>query len=486
MKFFSLLFALSTSVAAAPSGSAPLQLHPENPHYFVFRGQPTVLVGSSEHYGAVINLDFDYTKYLAATQRAGLNATRIFVGPYRELPGKFTPNSDFEIKDNTLAPKAQRFLAPWPRARNEPGKFDLSRWDQTYFKRLKDLVSEAGRRGIVVEVSLFSPYYGENLWDISPFNSKNNINGVGNVLRRDVLTLKDPRVLAVEEKMVREIVGELRGFDNVYYEICNEPYLGDVPSDWQTRIAEVIVDVESNLPVRHLIAQEISTDERKVANPVPQASLYLFHGTRSSATVRLNYELGKPLGSNESGFDGIAPAPYRIQAWQYLLAGGALTIGLDYSFTIDHPEGSFQIPLTQPGGGGTELRKQLGILRQFMSSMNVLKMVPTATVVQSGVPVNASISALADPGKVYAVYIHHGHEQAWKTFKDPRFTVDHGHQIAKLGVNLLPGKYRAQWLNTKTGVVDKEEPLTTQTGSAVLASPEYDEDIALRVTAASD
>ena len=30
---------------------APLALHPENPHYFLFRGKPTVLVTSGEHYG---------------------------------------------------------------------------------------------------------------------------------------------------------------------------------------------------------------------------------------------------------------------------------------------------------------------------------------------------------------------------------------------------------------------------------------------------
>ena len=42
----------------------PISLHPDNPHYFLFRGKPTVLVGSTEHYGAVLNQDFDYIPYL--------------------------------------------------------------------------------------------------------------------------------------------------------------------------------------------------------------------------------------------------------------------------------------------------------------------------------------------------------------------------------------------------------------------------------------
>jgi hypothetical protein len=38
----------------------PLRLHPDNPHYFLYRGQPLLLITSGEHYGAVLNLDFDY------------------------------------------------------------------------------------------------------------------------------------------------------------------------------------------------------------------------------------------------------------------------------------------------------------------------------------------------------------------------------------------------------------------------------------------
>ncbi len=48
---------------AAGGAGLPLQLHPDNPHYFLWRGQPTVLITSGEHYGAVLNADFDYVKY---------------------------------------------------------------------------------------------------------------------------------------------------------------------------------------------------------------------------------------------------------------------------------------------------------------------------------------------------------------------------------------------------------------------------------------
>ena len=44
-------------------------------------------------------------------------------------------------------------------------------------------------------------------------------------------------MVAVHESLVRKLVTELHRFDNLYYEICNEPYFGGVTLDWQRRIA---------------------------------------------------------------------------------------------------------------------------------------------------------------------------------------------------------------------------------------------------------
>ena len=60
----SLLLLLSVLVTARAATERPLSLHPENPHYFLFHDRPAVLISSGEHYGAVLNLDFDYVKYL--------------------------------------------------------------------------------------------------------------------------------------------------------------------------------------------------------------------------------------------------------------------------------------------------------------------------------------------------------------------------------------------------------------------------------------
>jgi CubicO group peptidase (beta-lactamase class C family) len=142
---------LSSAFVPASQGAEPLRLHPENPHYVLFRGKPTVLVASTEHYGAVLNGDFDFRPYLDELQAAGLNYTRVFTGVYCEPWGQ---------PFNTLNPPKGRLLAPWARSET-PGfadggnKFDLSRWDDAYFKRLRDFIAEASKRGVVVEVTLF-------------------------------------------------------------------------------------------------------------------------------------------------------------------------------------------------------------------------------------------------------------------------------------------------------------------------------------------
>jgi len=231
-----LLCLAGLSLNSAFAQVKPITLHPENPHYFSYKGKQTILITSGEHYGAVMNPDFDYRIYLETLQKDGLNLTRTMTGAY------FEPAGAFNISENTMAPDAQKFLCPW--ARVEEGlKFDLNRWDDAYFVRLKDFVAEAQKRGVIVELALFCPFYEEMQWELSPFNIKNNVNGLGAIPRTDVYTLdKNKGLLAIQERMVRKVVEELKGFSNLIYEICNEPYFGGITLEWQSRIAQVITD----------------------------------------------------------------------------------------------------------------------------------------------------------------------------------------------------------------------------------------------------
>lgn len=414
----------------AVNAAEPLALHPDNPRYLTFRGKPALLVTSGEHYGAVLNRDFDYAKYLDALAAEGMNMTRIFSGAYCEPPGAF------KIENNTLAPNEGRLICPWKRS-DTPGykgggnKFDLTKWDEEYFQRLKDFVSIAHEKGIIVELALFCPMYDEAQWTLSPMNAANNINGIGNVEKDHVHTLDTQKeLLAAQDAMTRKIVAELNSFGNLYYEVCNEPYFGGVTRAWHDHITNVIVDAEKTLPNKHLISWNVANDTAKVMDPHPAISIFNFHYAKPSA-VSDNYNLDKVIGLNETGFKGTGDDYYRKQAWTFLLAGGGLYNNLDYSFCVGHEDGSFTVNDPTPGGGSPALRKQLFRLREFLESFEFVKLTPSKKLVSS-IANDAAFEMLAEAGQQYAFYT-----------PNPKGVA--------LTIDLPAGRYEGFWLDPVSG-----------------------------------
>lgn len=460
----SLAFLSFLAGAALLSGVADAQeniaLHPENPHYFLYKDQPTLLITSGEHYGAVVNLDFDYKTYFATLKADGLNLTRVFTGAYVE------PMGAFNIASNTLAPAAGKFIAPWARS-SRPGyalggnRFDLTKWNSRYFKRLRDFTTAARKAGVVVELALFCPFYKDDQWALSPMNHANNVNGLGQIPKDDVYTLdKNGGLLQVQEALVRKIVEELKSYDNLIYEICNEPYFGGVTMEWQHHIADVIRETEDALGVRHLISQNIANGSERIVNPHPEVSVFNFHYATPPDAVAQNYHLNKVIGDNETGFKGTEDIKYRMEAWEFILAGGALYNNLDYSFTVGHEKGTFAYPSTQPGGGSKALRSQLRFLKEFMNKFDFLKMAPDSTLV-SGLPDAVRVRVLAEEGSQYAAYIF-------------------GTGLTRLTMKLPEGEYEAEWLDPVTGKYTFGG-VVHQGGLATIAVPPYADDYALRL-----
>lgn len=439
----------------------PFALHPDNPHYFVFRGKDTILITSGEHYGAVINLDFDYVKYLDTLAADSLNHTRLFVGPYREVPGSFG------IRNNDLAPEVKSFICAWRRS-DVPGafdrlnKFDLSKWNDKFFERLKDFCTQAAARGIVIEINLFCPYYNEVLWKFSPLYFQNNINGVGNVPFTDVYRMANTDIVRIHTEFTRKIVAELNGFDNIYYEICNEPWVHNVETAWQNHIVETIVDTEKSLPNRHLISLNVCNGYKTVTEANPAVSIFNFHYACPPTAVAVNYHLDKVIGFNETGFAGSDDATYRIQAWQFILAGGGLFNNLDYSFAPGHEDGSFDYAGRSPGGGSAALRKQLKILHDFIYSFDFVKMRPANNVLKGVHTLSGTAYCLAEAPNAYAIYAC-------------------GFGEMMLYLDIPAGKYKVEWLNTKTGRIDKSEQIDHDAGELKLTGPKFEKDIALRI-----
>lgn len=459
-RLFVLLGILNFALHAVDEPIKPLALHPDNPHYLLFRGKPTILITSGEHYGAVLNLDFNQARYLDTLQKDGLNLTRTFSGIYCE------PENVFKIKGNTLAPAAGRLICPWARStvpgyKNGGDKFDLDKWDDAYFARLKEFIGSAGKRGIVVEVVLFCPFYEDSMWLLSPLHPANNINNTPQADRKEVWALKHDALTAIQDKMARKFVEELKDFDNFYFEICNEPYFGGVTLDFQKHISETIVEAEKNSLAKHLIAQNIANGKAKVDKPNPAVSIFNFHYATPPDTVGMNYALNKVIADDETGFKGVADFTYRREAWNFILAGGGIFDNLDYSFSVGHESGDFQYPKEQPGGGSKNYRAQLRVLTDFIHGFDFVKMSPDSTSLKSVGPQGVSARVLSQPGKQYAIYVHGGKK-------------------AELKIDFPAGNYSVRWINTQSGTGQIDE-LKHAGGEAVLNSPDYDEDVALRI-----
>jgi len=461
------LVALTSAIIAFAGDAAkplPIYAHPDNPRYFLWRGKPTILITAGEHYGAVLNLDFDYTRYLDVLKAHRFNLTRTFSGTYREVAGSFN------ITGNTLAPAAGRFVCPWarsvtPGAADGGNKFDLTKWDSAYFARLKDFVTQAGERGIVVELVFFCTMYDDQMWNASPMNARNNVNGIGSVGKYEVYGANDKQLLEAQKAVVRKLVIELNDFDNIYYEVCNEPYeRGGLTKEWNEHIIAAIVETETSR--KHLIAQGFPPSSSAVENLNPNVSILNFHAAKPDP-VRLNHRLNKVIAFDETGGSDRNDRKYRTEGWDFILAGGGVYDHLDFSFATERPDGSaIPLPPNTPGGGGPELRRQLRILKDFIEGFDFIRMSPNDTVIKSSQispPISkATVRALAEVGKAYAIHVNGGTQ-------------------AELALEFPAGTYKAEWINTKTGRVEEADTFEHAGGTRTFASPKYSEDIALRL-----
>jgi len=479
------LCVLAAAGAVPARGAEPVRVHPENRRLPVFRGRPTLLVGSTEHYGAVLNPDFDHRRYLDTLAASGLNLIRFFTGAYLEKQG------DFGIRFNTLAPASGRALVPWARSetagyRLGGNRFDLDRWDPAYLARLKAVVTEAAKREIVAEVTLFSAYYGGG-WELSPLHPDNNVNGTPRLPKERVQTLDNDGLVARQEALVRKLVAELAPFDNIFYEIQNEPWADraelldfihpylvreDMKDEWrfwknkvegadaasrawQARIVKVIREEEGRLGVRHLVAQNYANFGYPLRDVDPDVDMVNFHYAWPEAAAR-NLGLRRILNSDETGFAGPLDETYRRQAWEFLLSGGTAFDHLDYSFAVGQEDGTARNEA--PGGGSPALRTQLGVLRRFLEALDLVALAPDGAVVRAAP--GAHVTVASARSRQYAFYVR-------------------GDGDTVLSLELPAGEWRAEWHDTRTGGRVHTQTFDHGGGRRELRSPSYEGDIAL-------
>jgi hypothetical protein len=461
----------------------PIRPHPENAHYFEFRGKPVALVTSAEHYGAVINLGFDYVAYLDRLKQYEMNYTRIYPGAYFETDGYF-------CKDNPLGPREGQHLLPWARS-SVPGfplggnLFDLDTWDPAYFARLKDFVRAASDRGIVVEVCYFNCMYAD-MWPVMPLRAPNNIQGVGTMTHVEFQTLDDTRLVTYQMAYVRRIVEELAGFDNVIHEVIDEP-LNYGPDEyrtslWTSQMIEVVRDAMAGQAHPQIIAQQVigmqggphdfGWDDR-IQVATGQYVGQTWGGQRGGLELLdTHWTAGKPIELNETSYYPFWYEPedmrgaVRAEAWEFMVGGGAAYNHLNGYFSNEDSSGD--VP------DNHAILGQLRVLRRFIESFDLLKMRPVFLTRE--IPDNTYARCSGDPGQAYMFYAHHS-----RLVKQQRYVPVHGEWVDKFSLTLPAGRYGLTWITPETGAETGGATLDHPGGIWHFETPSYRADIAMRL-----
>ena len=240
--------------------------------------------------------------------------------------------------------------------------------------------------------------------------------------------------------------------------------------------------------------KNIANGSAKIKDPDPRVSIFNFHYASPPDAVKENRDLRKPIGFDETGFKGTGDAVYRREAWQFLMAGGAVFSNLDYSFTPEHPDGRAKVKDPTPGGGGPELRRQLSVMKKFFDGLDLTHTSADSTFFKAEAGGNHQALGMADrQHDVYVLY----------AFSGPG---------TKIALDLPPRSYRVEWIDPHTGTILKQSDSDAQgaispekdrgisrpgeasppqrakkgqSGQFVIELPTVKEDIAIRIVAQS-
>jgi hypothetical protein len=427
------------SLRPATLTATPIALHPENPKYFLFRGKPLVLVAATEHYGSVINRRFDFARYLAEAADKRQTLTRLFL-LFRDLQSTRNPYSP-------LKAESPDFITPYPRtgpgkAMDGEPKYDLDRWNPEYFNRLHRFLSTASELGIAVELTVFSNTYSDDLWALNPLRAKNNLQGIGDVEWQEYTSLRNKALVDRQVAYACKAVQETSRYDNVYYEICNEPGGGlpnhVTPSEvdaWQEKMAGTIREELRKLNCKHLVvgqrafsytpnfSQEFDTSfsgpilEAVNVHPLPnlvfRGRTYQLGNFMSEALQLAEFRdfflatqrARKPCISDEDNaaslyLDDAGWTIHRKRAWMAVMCGGHYDY-IDFSIQVGLEAGTEE--------SRRKIRAWMKNLSEFIHSFDFIHAQPAPDWIEAK-PAHLVDAVLAIQGTEYIAYLADGRE----------------------------------------------------------------------------
>jgi hypothetical protein len=494
------MLVFGVAASAALRAQDAVKIDPENPKYLLFRGRPLVLISASEHYGSVINRPFDFEKYLDDAQKHKITVTRTFL-LYRELQSARNPSSPCK-------PESPDYISPYQRT--GPGramdgelKYDLDKWNPEYFERLHKFLDSTSKRGIVVELTVFSNTYADNIWALNPLRAANNLQHVGSVEWEDYISLKDPELVRRQTAFARKIIQETSGYDNVYYEVCNEPG-GGVPGHatmtdvdaWQTEIAQVLRDEMHRVSHPHLLSGQqafnyggentfpmdatFTSNNFDIVNdhPLPNTqfdSKTFDMGDFMSKQLRLegvrdfcrvSYPRHKPVSLDEDNTASIYRdltgwTIHRKRAWTALFSGCHYDY-IDFSITVGNEAGTV--------ASRAAIRTWMQHLSEFMDSFDYIHSEPAPEWIAAQ-PQHLLVSSVAASGRDFVAYLADDREVTDSEAGEPI--------SGKVSVSLPAGSYNLSLYSPVNG--EYSPAIEVRGGDKTeVTLPPFKEDIVIR------
>jgi hypothetical protein len=435
---FSILF-FTGSILIAQSGIMPkvskeingvLRVSEINPRYFTDNSDKAVyLTGShtwanfQEHYTDMDSVIFDWEGYLDMMQNYGHNFMRFWM--YEQPEGQAWTREKAYVSPMYYARTGKEM------AHDGKPKFDLDKWNEEYFKRMRARIIEAGNRGIYTSIMLFQGWSQNKLADPKsdpflshPYNKLNNINGIDviNTIndQTDKPTLHsmgNKSALARQEAYIRKVIETVNDLDNVLFEVINE----GGTTEWCYHIIQYIRQVEKGYPKKHMIglgarinppmlnkelwdspADYVSPGWEPAGWSLPGCIFLEDYGYNPPANQHnkvciLDTDHIWGLGGNyiwawKSFCRGLNPI--FMDSWQPLV-GSIDPVTVDFIFTGDISRNQRYYPDYEP------LRKSLGYIRSYADKMDLTSMVPHDEL-------STTRYCLANPEKEYLIYFPEG------------------------------------------------------------------------------
>lgn len=145
-------------VTAAPAAEPALRPWKENAWYWSYQGEPVLLLGGSDD-------------------------DNLFQWPAKQLVAQLDRLSEAggNVIRNTMSDRNDKGFEVYPFHRRADGKYDLDSWNDEYWQRFERMLSETGRREIIVQIEIWDRFdytdsRGSDRWKKHPYNPSNNVN----------------------------------------------------------------------------------------------------------------------------------------------------------------------------------------------------------------------------------------------------------------------------------------------------------------------